>query len=515
MKPRVLLLRWSALVVFVGVGVMLTGASASAKKPPPPPAPGSSTSTYVKNYANLVNGAETSLTPEDVVATPDGGWTALAIASAGAELSWLVNASAFGKPQWQEEIGCLNGAPGDYADGVSLQRTSDGGYVLAGGTVGCGSGSVCPELSGLQCGLIEKLDSTGAVVWARVYAATADGTAFTAIRQTGDGGFVAVGTGTDASQRPGALIVKLDGSGNVQWQRQLGPTSTSYALFETVQPTSDGGYLAAGEFNDGSTSSLGLPLMSVLAVKFDAAGNIVWQHGFNDFGATGVTATEHVHSLVQTSDGGYAIGGDWNDSSSPGTCCQGALLLRLTPAGTIQWQQAYSGGVYCFFNGYSETCNTIGGGVYSLHQTTDGGYQLAGDSNLELSDETPLVPWLAKVDANGAHVWQEQDYQSLPSTGRPLSEYFAASTLTPAGPVAIGSTENYSNGRNELLGVQTDTNGAVGACSQIHPASTLAPVNPGLAQLTPGFTGNAGTTSDSSSPVHVQPTTTTATASQC
>ena len=56
---------------------------------------------------------------------------------------------------------------------------------------------------------------------------------------------------------------------------------------------------------------------------------------------------------------------------------------RLAPGGGCggQWQQAYSGG------------------VYSLHQTTDGGYLLAGDSNLELSDEAPLAPWLAKVDA--------------------------------------------------------------------------------------------------------------------
>jgi hypothetical protein len=380
MKPRVLALRWSALVVFVAVGVMLTGASAGAKKPPPPPPAGFSTSTYVRNYANLINGAEMSLTPEDVVATPDGGWTALAITSAGAEVSWLVKASAFGKPQWQEEIGCVNGAPGDYANGVSLQPTSDGGYVLAGGTVGCGSGSVCPELSGLQCGLIEKLDSTGAVVWARVYTAAADGTAFTAIRSTVDGGFVAVGTGTDASQRPGALIVKLDGNGNVQWHRQLGPTSTSYALFETVQPASDGGYVAAGQFNDGSTNSLGLPLMSVLAVKFDAAGNVVWQHGFNDVGSGGVDASEHTHALVQTSDGGYAIGGDWNSTPCPGTCCQGALLFKLTSAGAIQWQQAYSGGVDCV-SGYGQTCS-IGGSLDSLHQTPDGGYLLAGDSNL-------------------------------------------------------------------------------------------------------------------------------------
>ncbi len=31
---------------------------------------------------------------------------------------------------------------------------------------GCGSNAVCPSLSGIECGLIEKLDATGKLVWA-------------------------------------------------------------------------------------------------------------------------------------------------------------------------------------------------------------------------------------------------------------------------------------------------------------------------------------------------------------
>lgn len=513
MKLRVSSLRRAALAVGVALTVMLTPAGAAAKKPPPSGGGSfSTTSTYVKNYANVVNGVEQDLTPEDVQANPDGGWTALAITSAGgAGASWLVKASAVGAPQWQEELGCLNGAPGDYADEVSFERTGDGGYALAGGTIGCGSGTDCPELSGLQCGLIEKLGSTGAVVWARAYSAGAGGTGFNAIRQTSDGGFVAVGTATDASHLPGALIVKLDGSGNVQWQRQLGPTSTSYALFETVQPTSDGGYVAAGEFNDGSTDNLGRPFISVLAVKFDAAGNVVWQRGFNDVGPSGVAATEHVNSLVQTSDGGFVIGGDWNSANYPGTCCQGALLFKLTSAGALQWQQAYSGRAYC--SGYG--CNTIGGGIYSVHQTADGGYVLAGESNVELGSETRLVPWLAKVDGSGALVWQENAYQVNASTGAPLSEYFAASALTATGPLAIGSTENYSNGLNELLGVQTDAGGAVGTCAQIHPASALTAIDPALTNVAVTLTSTTSPVSQSPAPVQTQATTVRATSSQC
>jgi hypothetical protein len=519
MKRRNRSLTWSIRAGVVLAAVLLTASSANAKKPGGGGGGSgggfSSTSTYVKNYANVLNGVHYDLTPEDVQATPDGGWIALAStpsATNGVGVAWLLKASAVGAPQWQEEIGCLATPPGDYADEVSLQETSDGGFVLAGGTLGCGSGTTCPSTSGIQCGLIERLDGSGRIVWARVYSVGVNGTGFDQIEPTPDGGFIAVGSATDVNHVPGALIVKLDGAGNVQWRRELGPTATSYALFNAVEPTRDGGSLAVGTFNDGSTSS-GVPLMSLLAAKFDAGGNVIWQRGYNGVGPRGVSATEHANAVIQTSDGGYAIGGDWNNSTGPGTCCQGALLLKLTSSGSIQWQQAYSGGVDCSFNGYSETCADIGGGVYSLHQTGEGGYVLAGDSNtLQFSG---LVPWLATVDGGGALVWQENDYQSNPSTGLPYSEYFASSASTAAGPLAVGYTENYSNGLGELLGVQSDAGGNVGSCSQVHRASALSPVDPGLADVAPPLAVGAPAVAVSSSPAQVLPTSVAATPSQC
>jgi hypothetical protein len=467
----------------------------------------------VKNYANVVNGVQYGLTPEGLQATPDGGWVASALTQApnsGVGVSWLLKASAVGAPQWQEEVGCFGTPPGAYADEVSLLRAGDGNLVLAGGTIGCGSGANCPPTSGIQCGLIEKLDASGNLIWARVYDAGAAGTAFTRIAQTSDGGYVAVGNATDLNQDTGALIVKLDGSGNIQWQHQLGPSGTSMAYFNTVAQTADGGYIAVGQVSDGTGH------MSVLAARFEAAGNLVWQHAFNNVGSSGsVTESENALAVLQTSDGGFAIAGSWNDTTTPGSCCQGPLLLKLTAGGLVEWQKAYAGKVYCFFNGFSETCTAIGGVAYSLQQTADGGFVLAGDSNVELADETPLEPWLARVDSSGALAWQENIYQVNPATGRPLSEYFSSTALTPVGPAAIGWTENLSNGLGDLLAAQTDATGAVGSCSQVHPSSLLAPTDPGLAQLTPGLGLTTGTASQSAAPVQTLPTSTAETLSQC
>src|SRR5215471_12972995 len=202
----------------LGWSAMASGSAASAasvNKPRPSP---SSSGTFATAYSALVNGTQLNLTPEDVQATSDGGYIALAVTGSvtGLGVNWLVKLSATGVPQWQEQVGCASpqGAPGDYADGVSVQQTADGGYVVAGGTIDCGSGTSCPPLSGQsQCALVEKLDSAGKITWAHAYAAGPDGSALNQIRQTADGGYIAAGSFTDASQDTGALLLKLDSSG--------------------------------------------------------------------------------------------------------------------------------------------------------------------------------------------------------------------------------------------------------------------------------------------------------------
>jgi hypothetical protein len=437
----------------------------------------------------VVGGTSFDLTPEDAHQTADGGYILLGLTQApqssnGVGVSWLLKTDASGNARWQEELGCFGTPPGDYSDGVSEQQTGDGGYIVGGGTIGCGSGSICPPSSGIQCALIEKLDPMGKVSWAEVVAGGADGSAITQIKQTTDGGYIAAGNATDASQNTGALALKLDSHGTVQWQRQLGPTGHTQAYFNAIQQTADGGYVAAGEL---ATTNAGT---SALAVKFDSGGDVQWQQAFNNLNGSGVpTSALHTMSVVQTTDGGYVVGGNWTNSTLPGQCCAGTLLLKLQSDGSLQWQNAYSGGVYCFFNGFNETCTNIGGLIYSVHQTSDGGYALAGAGDLELTDSTPLVPWMAKVDASGTLTWQHFYYESNASTGRPVSEYFASSTLTRGGGVmGIGFTEDSTTLKGDLFAVRADNLGLAGSCSDVRSATPLSVVNPALVSFLPALT---------------------------
>jgi hypothetical protein len=474
-------------------------AAAAAKPGPPPP---SNPGAYVKAYADLVNGVQHALTPEDVQITPDGGSVMLAstTSASGVTVNWLLKADSSGTPQWQRELGCFGLAPGSYSVGVTLAVTADGGYVVAGGTTGCGEQTSCPD-GGASCALVEKLDAGGNVTWARAYRTGAYGTSINKIGQTADGGYIAAGTTQDTSDAIGGLILKLDALGAVQWQRKLGPNGKTVAILSTILPTSDGGYFASGQTY---LPTAGAPLQSALAVKFDGVGNVAWQRAFNNFDSSGAPkGSLMVPAAVQTADGGYLLGGGWGgDPNLPsGQAPAGALLLKLGPDGTLQRQKAHSGGTYCFFNGFNTTCKSIGAFIYSIRLRADGNFQLAGDGDLILSDSVPLVPWLATADPSGNLVWQHFYYQADARTGRPISQYFpSVATTTNDGSLAAGFTEDPVSLKGLLYAVKTDNSGLIGACGVIRAATPLNAVDPGLTASSPALAVQSTITPPVSSP---------------
>jgi hypothetical protein len=95
---------------------------------------------FVTAYGNPIKQVQYGLTPESVRLTADGGYIVLALTDSanGVGANWLLKLDGSGRPQWQKQLVCANGPPGDYALEVSAQQFSDGGYVLSGGILGCG-----------------------------------------------------------------------------------------------------------------------------------------------------------------------------------------------------------------------------------------------------------------------------------------------------------------------------------------------------------------------------------------
>jgi hypothetical protein len=433
--------------------------------------------TYVKTYANFVHGTtqQKDLTPEGVQATSDGGYILLASTlcitqacvtaqgNSNPVVNWIVKTDSSGNPQWQKELGCFKAPGGDYTIGVVIQQALDGGYIVGGGALN--DGANCGAGGTQQRAIVEKLDSGGNLVWAKSYSTGANGEGITAIKPTTDGGFVAAGGVYDVGPSPGGgMVLKLDSAGVVQWQTVVGPTASTTAWLLAIQQTSDGGYVSTGNYYVSSSQCQPFECQGGLVVKIDSTGKVQWQQALNP----GTSSSLSTDSIVQTSDDGFVAAGAWF-----GTSQKGGLLVKLDSSGNILWQNAYSGGSYLG--------TELGVVIYSVHQTSDGGFFLAGDGEDKLQEGGRLVPWIGKVDASGNLLWEQFYYQIYAPTGRALSEYFAgADVAEDGGFIAAGYTEDYLAQRGLLLVVKTDSSGQCGSCIDMHPDEGLTAINPGL-----------------------------------
>ena len=120
-----------------------------------------------------------------------------------------------------------------------------------------------------------------------------------------------------------------------------------------------------------------------------------------------------------------------------------------------------------------------------------------------------LVPWLIKVDVSGNLVWQHLYYQQSAEYGTPLSGGFQTSALAPDGGfLAIGPTQNSATLKNELYAVKTNSSGLAGTCGDLHPATPLQAISPGLTAVAPSLPFQAAATQAASSPITTLPTST-------
>ncbi|MBA7479845.1 hypothetical protein ES707_15286 [subsurface metagenome] len=247
---------------------------------------------------------------------------------------YLVKTDASGNIEWEKSFG-----GSDREDGEAVQQTTDGGYIIVGSTYSYGAGRI-------DCYLV-KTDASGNMEWEKTFGGSGWEEAFD-VRQTTDGGYILAGYTGDVYCD--VYLVKTDASGNMEWEKTIdgGEDDLAYA----VEQTTDGGYIIAGE-----TSSYGADYGDVYLVKTDASGNKEWDKTFggSDYDMAG--------SLQQTTDGGYIIAGF---TVSYGVNGDG-YLVKTDASGNMEWEKTIGG---------SETDY-----AYSVRQTTDGGYIMAGQTS--------------------------------------------------------------------------------------------------------------------------------------
>jgi hypothetical protein len=195
---------------------------------------------------------------------------------------WLIKTDRYGNLEWNKTYG---GVGSESAS--SLAKTSDEGFVLAGGTF---SGNYSdPDF------WLVKIDANGNMEWNQTYNYNSLWSHANFVFETADEGFAIAGI--VSIPPPVSLgefwLIKTDANGNMEWNKTYG--ETVYSLIKT----SDGGFALAGE--------------DFRLVKTDSYGNIEWSQTHSG------SEDDIARSLVETSDGGYVITGSTTSFGAGGT----------------------------------------------------------------------------------------------------------------------------------------------------------------------------------------------------
>lgn len=270
--------------------------------------------------------------------------------------------------------------------GHGIARTDDGGYVVVGTTE-----SYAGE--GADTWLV-KVNATGQVVWNRTLGPESSGGH--AVEQTDDDGFIVSG-------RSGT-VTKVDSRGMIEWTTR-GPTR---GVFTGVTQTTDGGFAVAGHRS-------GFAGDNSIVMKVDETGTTEWCRTLgkkrveeqlpNDSTATPleIETGGRITDIVATHDGGVAVTG----SRSLG---RGIGLWTFGEAGRVELARTYNRGK-----------EGLGTGII---QTRDGGFVIAGTQTGDVM--------VINVDADGTKRWTAYHVDAISET--------TGLTRAPGGYVVVGAT---------------------------------------------------------------------------
>jgi len=383
----------------------------------------SSVDQWAKTYGGTLDdeGAELLSIHE----TSDGGYIVLGSTrsfGAGDRDFWILKLTSSGDIEWQRTYG------GRFRDSAwSIQKTSDGGYIVAGATESFGAGDADIW--------ILKLTSSGDIEWQRTYGGTNwDGVPY--IQEAGDGGYIVAG-GTESFGAGGGdiWVLKLDSSGDIEWQRTYGGSLGDGGC--RLQLTNDGGYIVAA-----ITESFGAGSNDLWILKLTSFGDIEWQRTY------GGIYWEWATDIKLTSDGGYIVSGATLEFGRYGNF----LILKLTSSGDIEWQRAYGGG----FMDYP----------WSIQQTIDGGYIVAGYTESFDQQNRWLDISVLKLTSSGDIEWEETYGGGVDDLAWSIQQ------TSDGGYIVAGSTYPLSEGGDvfgaggeDLLVLKIDPNGDIPDCA--------------------------------------------------
>ncbi|MBA7576211.1 hypothetical protein ES708_18050 [subsurface metagenome] len=257
------------------------------------------------------------------------------------------------------------------------------------------------------------------VEWDKTFGGPDNDSAYS-VQQTSDKGYIVAGN-IDREGNSDFWLIKTDSNGNKEWDKTFGDSDRDYA--RSVQQTSDGGYILAGY-----TQSFGAGGYDFWLIKTDLNGNKEWDKTF------GGSESDKAYSVQQTLDEGYIVAGY---THSFGAGHSDFWLIKTDQNGNKVWDKTFGGSD----NDYA----------YSVQQTSDKGYILAGDTKSFGAGGYDF--WLIKTDQNGNKKWDK-------TFGGSNDDWtYSVQQTSDKGYILAGHTKSFGAGNSDFWLIKTDSNG--------------------------------------------------------
>jgi hypothetical protein len=299
----------------------------------------------------------------------------------------------------------------DRNESFAVEQTADGGYVIAGFTKDLG-----PDI------YLVKTSDIGDTLWTNTIAWPGDDIGWSVWQNT-DGGYGIAGqTNSRGAGKCDVALVRTDVSGGILWSKVYGDSADNYG-YSGLQ-TFDGGFVVVGV-----TRLFGTESTDVYVIRTNADGDTLWTRTY------GGTSSDDGHSVVQTTDGGFAVAGYITTVPTRRDFC----LFRMDAHGDTLWTRRFGG------EDYDE--------AYCVRQTTDGGFIVVGvtcPGGLTYSADALAI----KTDASGRALWIKR-YGG--TTGEEC--FRSAWQTTDGGYIFAGYTASYGAGGDDVYLVRTDSCG--------------------------------------------------------
>ena len=272
--------------------------------------------------------------------------------------------------------------------------------------------------------MIIKYGSDGNVEWRKAVGGSSDDR-ITCITETIDGGYIVGGYFKSETiyiengvvlynhriNYYDGMIIKYSESGEVEWGKVVNGTNNDYII--CITKAQDGGYVVGGYFNS-SSIDLGNGIVlnnrsgynDVMIIKYNERGNIEW-------GKTlGGDRDDEITCIVETRDGGYAIGGYFDSSSidlgngvvltnkSSSTAYSDGMIIKYSTDGKVEWGKVVGGSSYDY--------------ISCITEAKDGGYIVGGyfssdnidlENGVVLNNNGYMKGMIIKYDGNGNIEW--------------------------------------------------------------------------------------------------------------